>query len=150
MNSVERFLQYAVAFEDVYRSRSFSDLEEHFTEDAVYEISGSGLAPQRHAGRDAVLRYLEWITEAFDLRFARCQLLRVSGPEECDGVIEVSGIAVYTLDSGERSHLSMSEAAHYEGDRISRLVDSVSPGGAHEMRLIVENNSSLFPADVLG
>ena len=150
MNLVERFVLYSVAFEEAYRSRRFSSLEEHFTEDAVYDIAGPGIATQRHEGRDAVLTYMEWITDAFDLRFARRQILRVAGPEERDGVVEVSAVAVYTLDSGERCHLSMSEAAHFEGERIARLVDSLSPGGVHEMKLVVEKHPDRFPAGVLG
>ena len=151
MERVNRFLEYAADFEEAYRSRRFSALEDYFTEDSVYEIHAPGEATQRHEGRDAVIAYLEWITDAFDLRFAERKLLRVAGPaERQDGAVEVTGVAVYTLDSGERCYLSMSEAAHYEGDRIARLVDSVSPGGAHEIRLMVENHPKLFSPAVLG
>ena len=150
MNSAERFVLYSLAFEEAYHSRRFSTLEDYFTEDAVYEIVGPGLASQCHEGRDAVLSYLEWITEAFDLRFEQRQILHVAGPEERDGVVEVAGVAVYTLDSGERCYLSTSEAAHYDGERIARLVDSLSPGGAHEIKFIVEKHPDRFPAGVLG
>ena len=149
MGTVERFLQYAAAFEEAYRSRRFSSLEDHFTPDAVYEIQGPGVVPQRHEGRDAVFSYMEWITDAFDRRFEERQLLRVAGPTERDGAVELAGIAVYTLDSGERCHLSMSEIAHYEGDRIARLVDTLSPGGVHEVQLIVEKYPDRFPAGVI-
>jgi len=147
---LERFVHYAAAFEEAYRSRDFAPLAAYFTEDAEYEIHAPGLPSQRHRGRDAVLAYLEWITEHFDLRFAERRLLRVEGPLVREGRVEIHGIAVYTLDTGERCHLSMSEAAHFRGDRIERLVDTLSPGAAHEMRWLVEKHPDRFPAEVLG
>ena len=151
MDRVKRFLEYAGDFERAYQSRCFSILQKHFTEDVIYEIHGPGIATQRYEGRDAVLAHLEWTTDVFDLRFAERQLLRVAGPaERRDGAIELFGVAVYTLGSGERCHLPMSEAAHFEGERIAKLVDSLSPGGVLEVRLIAEKHPELLPATILG
>ena len=146
---LERFIQYAATFEDAYEGRDFAILEPYFTEDVQYEIRGYDHEPLRHDGRDAVLGYLDWITERFDKRFARRQVLRVEGPSASENRVEVHGVAVYTLDTSERCHLSMSEVAYFRGDRIERLVDTLSPGAVHEMRLIVEKYPERFSAKVL-
>ena len=146
---LETFVRYAAAFEQAYESRDFTVLEPFFTEDAVYETYAPGLPNQRHEGRASVLGYLEWMTECFDQRFESRQLFRVSGPEVKDGVVELHGIAVYTLETGERCHLSLTEDAHFEGDRIFRLVDHLSLGAATEMKWIVEKYPDRFPAALL-
>ena len=146
---IERFVRYAAAFEESYESGDFAPLAPFFTEDAVYEIHAPGRPDQRHEGRDAVLAYMAWITTHFDKRFAERKILRAAGPFEKENTVEVVGIAVYTLATGERSFLSMSECAHFRGDRISRLVDDLSPGGAHEMHCIVGAHPDRFAVDVL-
>ena len=146
---MERFIRYAAAFEQAYESRDFSKLEPFFTEEATYVTHAPDLPDQRHEGRGAVLGYLDWMTEHFDQRFESRQLFRVSGPEVVGDHIELHGIAVYTLDTGERCHLSLTEHAHFEGDRIARLVDHLSLGAAAEMKWIVEAYPERFPSELI-
>jgi hypothetical protein len=98
-----------------------------------------------------VLAYLARITDEFDRRFAARKLVHVDGPHPRDGgrAVETHGVAVYRLESGEFCHLPMTETAHFAGDRIERLVDRLSPGAWHEMRLVVAAHPELFPSSLL-
>ncbi len=147
---IEAFVRYAAEFEHAYASRDFARLAPFFTEDAEYEIHAPGLPTQVHRGRDAVLDYLEWVTEHFDQRFASREIVRLAGPTPVEDGVEVHGMALYTLDEGERCHLTMTERAVFEGGRISRLVDTITPGGACEIRWIVERHPERFPQEILG
>jgi hypothetical protein len=148
---LKRFLEYATAFERAYASRDFSCLEGFFSEDVRYEIHSFGEPVRRHEGRDAVLRYLAYVTEHFDRRFASRKLVHVDGPHvrEREREVETHGVAVYRLASGECCHLPMTETAHFRGELIERLVDRLSPGASHEMRIFVSGHPELFPSALL-
>jgi hypothetical protein len=148
---LERFLEYAAAFERAYASRDFSVLEPFFSEDTRYEIHAPGEPVRRHEGREAVLRYLAFVTEHFDRRFAERRLLHVDGPHvrESEGEIETHGIALYRLASGDCCHLPMTETAHFRGELIDRLVDRLSPGAWYEMQLFVTRHPELFSPALL-
>jgi hypothetical protein len=146
---LNHFVLYAAAFEKAYQSRDFAILEPFFTQDAVYEIQRPAEPTLLIRGRDRLLAYMAWTTEHFDLRFAKREILRIDGPHVDANAVRVHGVAVYTLDTWERCHLSMGETAIFRGDRIERLVDRISPGGFHEMKWIVENHPDRFAPDVL-
>lgn len=148
---LERFLAYAAEFERAYVSRDFAALEPFFSENACYEIHLPGEATRLHRGRGGVLEYLARITEDFDRRFAERRLVHVDGPHLLDGgrAVETHGVAVYRLPSGEYCHLPMTETAHFAGDRIERLVDRLSAGAWHEMRLVVAGHPELFRSSLL-
>jgi hypothetical protein len=146
---VKRFLEYAAAFERAYAARDFAALGPFFSEDACYEIHAEGEPVRRHAGRDAVLGYLAFVTEHFDRRFAERKLVHLDGPHLRGNAVETHGMALYRLPSGACCHLPMTETAHFRGDVIERLVDRLSPGGSHEMRVFVLRHPDLFPPALL-
>ena len=71
MDLVKRYVEYAGAFERVYRSDAWKELEPFFTEGAVYEVKGPPPFGGRAEGRDAVLGQLRDSVNAFDRRFPR-------------------------------------------------------------------------------
>ena len=147
---LDKFVEYAVTFERAYESRDFSVLEPCFTQDATYATHAPGLPDQRSEGRAAVLDHMAWMTEEFDRKFNSRQLLRVAGPEAIDDYVELHGIAVYTLATGERCHLALTEQAYFSDGKINRLVDRLSLGAAHEMQWFVETYPERFPASLIG
>jgi hypothetical protein len=148
---LKRFLEYAAEFERAYASRDFASLEPFFSEAVRYEIHAPGEPVRRHEGRGAVLRYLAFVTEQFDRRFAERRLLHVDGPHvrESEREVETHGTALYRLASGECCHLPMTETAHFSGEVIDRLVDRLSPGAWYEMRSFVLRHPELFSPALL-
>ena len=63
MNPIERFGQYAAAFEDVFKSDDWSLLEPYFTEDAVYETIADAPFAGIQAGRDTLFAQLKQTLE---------------------------------------------------------------------------------------
>ena len=55
MNPIQRFIEFAAAFEKTYVDDDWSRLESFLTEDAVYEVTGGPPLGGRFEGRDAVL-----------------------------------------------------------------------------------------------
>ena len=53
MNTIDRYLAYAAAFEVAYDSDDWSVIEPFFTEDAVLEVFGEPPFAARHEGRVA-------------------------------------------------------------------------------------------------
>lgn len=123
MSLVPRFVQYAAAFEKAYASRDFAVLEPFFTEDAVYEVPLPGVLGGRWEGRPAVLACLEAVTDRFDRHFASRAIALVAGPREENDAVWIRGSAHYTAPGLPDLHFELEETAHFEGDRISRLVD---------------------------
>jgi hypothetical protein len=127
MDPVQRFREYAAAFEGVYRSDDWSQLEPFFTEDAVYEIHGDPPFGGRAEGRDAVLAYLRRSVNAFDRRFPRRTLELLEGPTLRQGRVWMRWRASYSGPGIPELVLDGEEAAEFEGDRIRRLEDRFPP-----------------------
>jgi ketosteroid isomerase-like protein len=143
--SMTTFLEYAEAFEQAYATNDWSRLQRYFAEDAVYEIRVDADPPALFHGRDAVLAYFAWVTEHFDKRFAYRRLVPLDPPREIDGSVWLHGVGIYTMPDGARCHLVMEEEAVFAGERISRLVDYITPGGAAEVRAFRRRYPDTFP-----
>ena len=142
--SLQRFLEYAEAFEHAYASGQWQELASYFTDDAVYEIRMDDQAPVEYRGREAVLDYLASVTEGFDKRFASRKLLPFEAPREAEDGVWLYGAAVYTMADGARCHLVMEEQAIFSGERIARLVDYVTPGAVAEVQVIRQRYPEAF------
>ncbi len=127
MNPIDRFSEYAAAFEDVYKSDDWSVLEPYFTEDAVYEILGGPPFAGRYEGRDAILGYLKLSVNGFDRRFDTRELDLLEGPLERDGGVWMRWRVTYRVAGAPDLVLPGEETAWFEGDRIRRLEDRFGP-----------------------
>ena len=126
MNIVERFLEYAQAFEDAYDSDDWSLLEPYFTEDAVYDFVAGPPLGGRHEGRATVLRDFQAAVNGFDRRFSSRRVEFLEGPMEKNGEVWMRWAATFTPDGAPDCRVEGEERAVFEGDRISLLEDKAS------------------------
>jgi hypothetical protein len=127
MDPVQRFRDYAAAFERVYQSDEWKQLEPFFTEDAVYAIHGGPPFGGRAEGRDEVLAYLRRSVDAFDRRFPRRALELLEGPVLRQERVWLRWRASYSGPGVPELVLDGEESAEFEGDRIRRLEDRFPP-----------------------
>lgn len=126
--TIERFGQYASAFERAYESDDWSILEPFFTEDAVYETFAPEPIGGLAEGRCAVFDYFERSVNGLDRRFATRELQLVEGPEVRDGAVWMRWRVTYRHPDVPDVVLDGESSAHYErgeGDRIVRLEDRI-------------------------
>ena len=126
MGIVERFLEYAQAFEDAYDSDDWSLLEPYFTEDAVYDFVAGPPLGGRHEGRATVLRDFQAAVNGFDRRFSSRRVEFLEGPLEKKGEVWMRWAATFTPDGAPDCRVEGEERAVFEGDRISLLEDKAS------------------------
>jgi len=127
VDPTQRFGEYAAAFERVYQSDEWSDLEPYFTEDAVYEVQGGPPFGGKFEGRTAVLAHLERSVNAFDRRFPARKLLMLEGPTLRQGRVWMRWRVTYAGPGLPELVLDGEEAALFAGDRIQRLEDRFPP-----------------------
>jgi hypothetical protein len=123
MSLVDRFQQYADAFEVFFTSGDASVLEPYFTEDAVYETRADPPFAARHEGREKLFEGLQRSIETFDKRFATRTLEVLEGPTESDASVWMRWRVTYTAPSVPPLEMVGEETATFEGDRIVRLED---------------------------
>lgn len=133
MSLVERFAQYAAAFEIVFEKDDWSLLEPYFTEEAVYETFGDEPLAGRHKGRDAVFRHLKQSLDGFDRRCESRELEVIEGPEERDGGVWMRWRVTYRAGDAPPLAMAGEETATFEGDRICRLEDRFAPNTGKQM-----------------
>lgn len=127
MGIVERFNEYAEAFEQAYASDDWSILEQYFTADAVYDFVADPPLGGRHEGRATILQDLQTAVNGFDRRFDSRRLEVLEGPLEKDGEVWLRWAAIFSLDGFPDCRMEGEERAVYEGGRISLLEDRVAP-----------------------
>jgi steroid delta-isomerase-like uncharacterized protein len=144
---LERFLDYARAFEAAWLSDDWSQLGDFFTPDAVYEPVGAGPFGGGGRGRDAVVAALRASTSNVDRRFD------VRIPEILDGPrTRRDGIFMrYALTlrrAGLPDFTSYGDhVATYENGRIAKLVDTPDADVAARLeRYLAEHGARLRPA----
>ena len=142
MNTTDRFLQYAQAFEEAYSSDDWTVIEPFFTEGAVYETVAEPPFAARHEGRPAVLRAFKESVESLDRRFASREVRLVEGPEERDGAVWMSWRATYRIEGAPDLILEGEERAWFEGNRIGRLEDRFAPGMTEQTIAYLESHGA--------
>jgi hypothetical protein len=123
MSLIDRFQQYADAFEVFFATGDESVLEPYFSEDAVYETRAEPPFAARHEGREKIFEGLRRSIETFDKRFATRTLEVVEGPREADGSVWMRWRVTYTSPGVPPLEMVGEETATFEGDRMVRLED---------------------------
>jgi hypothetical protein len=123
MTLIDRFQQYADAFEVFFASDDTSVLEPFFTEDAVYETRAEPPFAARHEGREKIFEGLRRSIETFDKRFETRTLEILEGPREADASVWMRWRVTYTAPGVPPLAMVGEETATFEGDRIVRLED---------------------------
>jgi hypothetical protein len=124
VSSLARFQQYADAFEEVYESDDWPQLEPYFTENAVYEVHAGPPFGSRAEGRDQVFAALKTSLDMNDRRFDSRTLEVLEGPEIRDGAVWFRFRASYGLAGTAGMAIEGVETARFEGDRIALLEDT--------------------------
>lgn len=127
MDLVERFKEYADAFEVFYEKGDLELLRPFFTEDAVYETVAEPPFAVSHEGREKVFAGMIRSLETFDKKFVKREPRNLEGPLERDGRVWVRWCATYTAPGVPSLRMDGEETATFEGDRIRRLVDRIPP-----------------------
>ena len=130
MGTIDRYLAYAAAFEEAYASDDWSTLEPFFTEDAVYEFIAPAPFGGQYEGRAAVLAQFKNSVNGLDRRFDSRAVEALEGPIEKDGDVWMRWAARYTLAGAPDCRMEGEERAVFAGDRIRRLVDSITDAEA--------------------
>ena len=125
MDLVERFGEYAAAFEKFYESDDASLLEPWFTEDAVYEVIGGPPFAGRAQGRAAVIAHLKRSVDGFDRRFRERRLEILEGPKLRGGSVWVRWRVTYKSPGLPELVFDGEETASFADGRIQRLEDRI-------------------------
>jgi hypothetical protein len=145
MNPIQRFGEYAAAFEKSFESDDWSHVEPYFADDAVYEIVDGGPIGGLFEGRDAVLGYFKKVLDAFDRRFDSRSLELLAGPEIRDGEVWMHWRGTYTLAGAPDLVIEGFETVRFEGDRIARLEDRYPEGAGESMAAYMSAHGDELP-----
>ena len=130
MSLVQRFNDYAAAFEKTVETNELSHIEPFLTEDAVYQTTGGPPFEGLQEGHEAVFASLLASLDSFDRMFATRELEALAGPEERDGAVWMHWRGRYTKPGLPDLVIEGEETASFEGDRICRLEDRFTPESA--------------------
>jgi len=150
MGTIERYVAYATAFEEAYVSDDWSKLEPFFTEDAVYEFIAPAPIGGKYEGRAAVLAQFKNSVNGLDRRFDSRKVEVLEGPSEKDGAVCIRWAAIYTLSGAPECRMEGEERAMFVGDRIRRLVDSMTDAQTGRVgAYLAQHGAKLKPANSL-
>jgi len=127
MSQIEHFAAYAAAFEKAYDSDDWSEVENYFANDAVYEIGLPILGAERCEGRAAIVAWFKDVLDRFDRRFEARTLALLEGPREDGNEVWIMGSATYTAEGVPDLVLKLEETIRFEGDIIVHLEDHYTP-----------------------
>jgi len=138
----ERFMAYAMAFEQTFADDDWSRLEQYFTPDAVYR-TGAG---EEIRGRTAVLAHLRSSLEAFDRRFDSRKVGLLAEPELTADSVTIEWRAVFRLAGAPEVVLSGTERAAFAGGAIARLEDTLADGVEEAVQRWTEEHGQRLPS----
>jgi len=146
MDTTQRFLAYAAAFEVAYATDDWSHLDPFFTEDAVYETLADPPFGNRSEGIEGVKAAFKQVVTGFDRRFDSRAVEIVEGPIDRNGTVWFRWVATYTLAGAPALRMQGEETAVFAGDRIRRLEDRISAAdGQQVLAYLAEYGSKLKP-----
>ncbi len=146
MNAIQRFGEYAAAFEKAYESDDWSVLDPYFTEDAVYEVLAPAPVGGIAEGRGKVYDHFKGSVDGFDRRFDVRDLQLAEGPELRDGKVWMRWKVTYRHPGVPEVVLEGESTTTFEGDRIARLEDRmVEASVKNAIEVLGANADSLRP-----
>ena len=119
---LQRFVEYAQAFEKTYVDDDWTRLEPYFAPDAVYRVVGSTSWDCEVRGRAQVLAAIRKFLNEFDRKCTRT--VRPAGtPLVGADSVHVTGVATYTRGDSDELALHIEMIAQYRAGLIIRLSD---------------------------
>lgn len=134
MQSAARFGAYALAFEESFEDDDWSRLEDFFTEDATYTVTGAAPLGGTWSGRDAVIRRLRESVDDLDRRFEARRVEAVGQPEITESTFRMTWRATYEKEGCPDLVIGGSEIAILDGERIAELRDEMDAGADEAMQ----------------
>ncbi len=135
MSKLDRFMEYYWAFEEAYDSDDWSVVEPFFADDAVYEVTGAAVLKGSTAGRDAVMARFKAGLDGLDRKFPIKRRIEIIDDEVevRDDYVKIPGRVHYEIPGSPELLVLMTEEAWFEGDRISKLLDTIPEEEAAKM-----------------
>ncbi len=145
---LERFFEYARAFEMAYVADMWSGLEPYFTDDARHVVEDGGPIARRDRGRAAVVEGLRHGALALDRRFDVRIPEIIDGPScRPDGIWMRFGLTFRRAGLPEL-RLEGEHLARYEDGRIAALEERLAPGMSERLEAYLdEYDGQLRPAE---
>jgi hypothetical protein len=125
MGIIDRYIEYARAFEETYVDDDWSRVAAYFAPEAVYQPAGSDDPGVR--GRDAVCTRLREGVDSFDRRFSRREVRFIRPPRQEGERVVVDWEACYTSPGVPEIVVRGVEVATFEGELIAVLSDTFEP-----------------------
>ncbi len=125
MNPVQRFIEFAAAFEKSFVDDDWSRLEDFLTEDAVYEVTGGPPLGGRWEGRNAVLAQLKASCDGLDRRFDERKTELLGAPVAEGDSVTFAWRGTYVLAGKPDLVFGGTERVEFERDRIRFFTDLI-------------------------
>lgn len=143
----QRFVEYALAFEQVLVTDDWSSLEALFAPDAIRQVVGGGPLAALSIGRDAVIGDLRRGVDELDRRFDRRLPEIISGPSEHNGAVWMDWRLTLQRDGLPDLVIEGTHGTAFDGERICRIDEAVT--NAHTERVeayLAAHGGELRPA----
>jgi hypothetical protein len=138
---LQRFVEYAQAFEKTYVDDDWTRLEPYFAPDAVYRVVGSTSWDCEVRGCAQVLAAIRKFVNEFDRKCTRT--VRPAGaPLVGADSVRVTGVATYTRGDSDELALQIEMIAQYRDGRIIRLSDVFPAENEARVRAWIERWAS--------
>ncbi len=124
MSNLEKFVEYAGAFEETFIDDNWQRLEQYFTDDAVY-LPGDGTEA---SGRDNVLQALRDSINSLDRRFDSRTLGEGPPPTEEANVVTLVWKLTFAKQGKPDLTISGREFLTYKGNAIQKMEDVFDDG----------------------
>jgi hypothetical protein len=122
VSPLQKFLEYAQAFEKTYVDDDWSRLEPYFAPDAVYRVVGSTSWDCEVRGRAQVIAAMRKFVNEFDRHCTRA-IRGEAAPVVGEDTVRVAGVAAYTRGDSDELALRIELIAQYRDGLIIRLSD---------------------------
>ena len=147
MNILERFMEYALAFEETLKDDNWQRLETYFAPNAVYKTNSAPLFPPVCDGREAVLAGLKDALDLFDRRFDTRTVDVTGEPEIGTDSIAFNWTGVYAREGIDDLKIAGREEIKYNGNEIIHMEDFWADGMISKIDdFLKTHDASLKPA----
>jgi hypothetical protein len=129
VNPLQRFLEYAAAFEQTYADDDWTRLERFFAPDAIYRVTGGNEWDCEVKGCKSVLAAMRKFVDEFDRHCTR-RISATGAPVVTADTVRVPGRAVYTRGDSDELVLEIALLAEYRDGVIATMTDIHAPENA--------------------
>jgi len=134
---LQRFAEYAQAFEKTYVDDDWTRIEPYFAPDAVYRVVGSTSWDCDVRGRAQIVAAIRKFVDEFDRKCTRT-VRRAGAPLEGVDAVRIPAVAAFTRGNSDELTLHIELIAQYRDGLIIRLSDVFAPESEARLRTWIE------------